>query len=337
MNRAAVEKIIIKNGFTPIFIKNGRGAVTLVVPELQGRVLATWLGEELVTYLNINDLAEPETARVFNNYGGQDRFWIGPEAGEFGFFMKEGMPSAGEHWRAPRDLNLGGFAADGLLLKREIHLTNAKNIDFHISVERKIEIINENAAARILRKPIPPDCNYSAVATINSVRNIGKHAWTEENGLPFIWILGQFPVSPNAYVCAPFVSGGDGPVYNDLYFGKIPADRIGIGGGNIIMRADGAKVTKFGVPANRCAGRAFARDPDRGIAYYTFFDSDPNGRYVNNLWNASANSQFGGDVFQSYNSGDGSFFELESVSPGLGLKPGEEATHRHGTLLMRLH
>ena len=61
--------------------------------------------------------------------------------------------------------------------------------------------------------------------------------------------------------------------------------------------------------------------------------------FVNSLWDLQKNP-FGGDVVNSYNDGPsqpggtqlGKFYELESSSPALALKPGQTATHRHLTI-----
>ena len=61
--------------------------------------------------------------------------------------------------------------------------------------------------------------------------------------------------------------------------------------------------------------------------------------YVNSMWELQA-EPFKGDVVNSYNDGPpspgvkqlGPFYELESSSPALALKPGESAAHIHRTI-----
>lgn len=334
MNPQALESLILQKGFTPVWLAGGPGGRALVVPELQGRVMAADLGGTLAGFININDISDPEQNRKFNNYGGLDRFWIGPEAGEYGFYMEDGKPVAGENWRVPRDLNQGPFrvrekGADFIVMERELNLTNARGAEFKIHVERRVE---SRAAEDGL-----------SITTINTVTNRGASAWTRATGLPFIWCLGQFPVSESAFVLAGFRPGrGMRKIYNDGYFGKIPSDRVSVvrsknwRANAVSMRADGGKVTKFGLSAARSTGSAVGVDPSRGLLYEVNFDHDPSALYINNLWTASATARFGGDVFQSYNSGDGSFFELESISPALFLTPGESQTHSHSTRVARI-
>jgi len=61
--------------------------------------------------------------------------------------------------------------------------------------------------------------------------------------------------------------------------------------------------------------------------------------YVNSMWELQ-DEPFKGDVINSYNDGPpspgakplGPFYELESSSPALELKPGESGTHIHRTI-----
>ena len=55
--------------------------------------------------------------------------------------------------------------------------------------------------------------------------------------------------------------------------------------------------------------------------------------YVNSMWKLQ-DDPFSGDVVNSYNDDGklGKFYELESSSPALALKPGATATHRQQTI-----
>ena len=106
----------------------GRARVA-VVPAYQGRVMTStaggpdgfslgWINEELI--------ASWETLEHINPYGGEDRFWFGPEGGQFAVFFEKGAPFDLEHWQTPgghrhralrapgRQLEPGRVPADGL-------------------------------------------------------------------------------------------------------------------------------------------------------------------------------------------------------------------------------
>src|SRR5438128_19474 len=76
----------------------------------------------------------------------------------------------------------------------------------------------------------------AAFESSSDVTNTGPAAWTPDAGLMSIWILGQFTPTPSTTIAIPFVPGPEttrGPIVNDAYFGKVPADRLQITG-NVI-------------------------------------------------------------------------------------------------------
>ena len=79
-------------------------AQVAVVPEYQGRVMTStaegmdgasfgWINYELIE----SGKLEPH----INLFGGEDRFWMGPEGGQFAIFFKAGDPFDLEHWQVP--------------------------------------------------------------------------------------------------------------------------------------------------------------------------------------------------------------------------------------------
>ena len=83
--------------------KSGQGRVA-VLPKMQGRVMTStaagpngysfgWINRELV--------AAGKPVQHMNAYGGEDRFWLGPEGGQFSIFFKKGVPFDLEHWYTP--------------------------------------------------------------------------------------------------------------------------------------------------------------------------------------------------------------------------------------------
>ena len=71
------------------------GMRVAVSPEWQARVMTpgSFLGaREGPSWLEINRpfIAARKDDPKFNNYGGEDRFWLGPEAGQFGLWFRRG-------------------------------------------------------------------------------------------------------------------------------------------------------------------------------------------------------------------------------------------------------
>jgi hypothetical protein len=154
----------------------------------------------------------------------------------------------------------------------------------------------------------------------------------------------MYQPSPRTTVVLPFKSGPEselGPVVNDAYFGKVPPARLKIeNSGVMYFRGDGQQRGKIGIPRKRARPVAASYDAAKSvltIVEYTLPDASI--EYVNSMWEKQK-APYGGDVVNSYNDGPpepgkkplGPFYELETSSPALALKPGERATHVHRTL-----
>jgi hypothetical protein len=131
-----------------------------------------------------------------------------------------------------------------------------------------------------------------------------------------------------------------GPVVNDAYFGKPPAERLVIGDGVLFFSGDGEFRSKIGLSPQRAAGVAGSWDPDAGVLTIVKYSRPPANEtaYVNSMWELQK-EPFAGDVVNSYNDGPpspgakplGPFYELETSSPALALKSGESAVHGQDT------
>ncbi|MCH2581603.1 MAG: hypothetical protein MK133_10455, partial [Planctomycetes bacterium] len=104
---------------------------------------------------------------------------------------------------------------------------------------------------------------------------------------------------------------------------------------------DARKGGKVGRSLERTPGLSGAFDLGRNLLTVVRFSVPQTmERYGNSTWNVTKEDPYSGDVFQSYNNGDGenpggvaadAFFELESASPVRPLRKGESISHRHAT------
>ena len=157
-----------------------------------------------------------------------------------------------------------------------------------------------------------------------------------------IWILGMMNASPDTTVAIPFKSGPEaslGKIVNANYFGPVPKERLKVKGNTIFFKGDSHYRSKIGVPPRRAKpllGSYDAKNHVLTLVQYTLPGNTT--KYVNSMWEIQQHP-FGGDVVNSYNDGPpptggkqlGAFYEIESSSPALGLKPGQTATHVHRT------
>jgi hypothetical protein len=147
-------------------------------------------------------------------------------------------------------------------------------------------------------------------------------------------------------VALPFVRGPEserGPVVNDAYFGKVPADRLVVKEGILYFRGDGKHRSKIGISRKRAMPVMGSYDADGRVLTLVEYSLPKDAKdYVNSMWEIS-DAPYGGDVVNSYNDGPpepgkpplGPFYELESSSPAAALAPGESLTHVHRTLHFR--
>lgn len=322
-----------------------------IVPAYQGRVMTStasgpdgyslgWINEELIR--------SGETLAHINPYGGEDRFWLGPEGGQYAIFFEEGAPFDLESWQTPPLIDTEPFElveADGgqAVFTRRNSLTNRAGFTFELQIDRTVRLLDAGEAEARLGSSLPPGVAFVAFETSNLVTNVGDEAWRKDTGLLSIWILGMFPPSPGATVAIPFVPGPEdelGPVVNDAYFGQVPEDRLAVSDGVVFFKADGQYRSKIGIPPKRARPVSGSYDPDRELLTLVWA-TIPEGatEYVNSMWEMQE-EPFAGDVINSYNDGPpapgakplGPFYELESSSPALELQPGESHEHVHMTL-----
>ena len=323
-----------------------------VSPALQGRVLtSTASGPDgpSLGWINREAIAKGAINPHMNAFGGEDRFWLGPEGGQFSIFFKEKDPFDLEHWFTPPPVNSEAFAVvsqstDRITFRQPMTVRNYSGTEFSVDVDREIRLLDRSAVAS-LGLGVPEGIRMAAFSSDNSIRNAGDAPWTKEAGVLSIWILGMFNPSPETTIVVPFRRGPVaelGPIVNDDYFGKVPSDRLIVDkeAGLLFFKGDGQFRSKIGVPPGRAKPFAASYDPTRGILTIVHFTIPGNVlEYVNSKWEIQDNP-FAGDVVNSYNDGPaspgaeslGSFYELESSSPAAFLAPGESLGHVHTTM-----
>jgi Family of unknown function (DUF6786) len=337
----------------PVVLSRAAGQAQVVVsPDLQGRVMTStaagpgglsfgWIGREAIA----SGVNNPH----MNSFGGEDRFWLGPEGGQFSIFFKKGDPFDLDHWWTPPPVNEGSFdvaakAEDRIRFRKLMTLTNYSGTVFDLEVDREVRVLGA-ADVAALGVAVPEGVKMVAYASDNRITNTGANAWTRETGLLSIWILGMFNPSPETTIVIPFKPGSEaelGPAVNDAYFGKVPADRLVVreGEGILFFSGDGKYRSKIGISPARVkpfAGSYDAANKALTIVHLTVPEGATD--YVNSMWEIQE-KPFAGDVVNSYNDGPaspgakplGPFYELESSSPAAALAPWKTLIHVHTTM-----
>lgn len=320
-----------------------------VAPTLQGRVLTSSLnGPQGLSHgwVNRDLIASGKIHPRFNAYGGEDRFWLGPEGGQYGIYFDPGAPFELEYSRVPAAFDREPFEvvkqdSTSIHLAKQTRFTNYSGFEFEVGVEREIRLL-EGKDLEIPDKGL----DWVAFESVNTLTNRGQAPWRQDTGLLSIWILGMFQPSPRATVVIPFLEGPDetlGKKVNDSYFGKLTPDRLKVGSDTLFFKGDGLYRSKIGVSSSRAKNVLGSWDAENGVltlVQYTL--PQPPGRYVNSMWEIQKDP-YAGDVVNSYNDGppgpgrkpEGPFFELETSSPAAALAPGQSLTHRHRTLHLK--
>lgn len=338
--------------FTKAFVlsdESGKKQVA-VVPEYQGRVMtSTADGEAGISFgwVNRDLISSGEKQPHINVYGGEDRFWLGPEGGQYSIFFKKGDPFDLDHWQTPswidtEPYNVVSQTQDRAVFSRAFQLTNYSGTQLGLEVMREIRLLSDADVERELGWAIKTSVKSVAFETVNEIKNTGSNPWKKETGLLSIWILGMFNASPETTVAIPFIEGDEkalGPIVNDTYFGKIPEERLVVKEGVMFFAADANYRSKIGVSPNRSKPVMGSYDAVNRVLTVVQFTL-PVGvtDYVNSMWEIQE-EPYGGDAVNSYNDGPpqpgaaqlGRFYELETSSPALALQPGQTGKHIHRT------
>lgn len=333
--------------------EGGQGKVA-IAPSLQGRVMTSSAKADDgqgFGWLNYDLIASGQIQEHFNPVGGEERFWLGPEGGQFSIYFKPGTSFGFENWYVPKELDTEPFDVtakdnDQISFGRRMNLLNYSGHTFNLDVERTVRILNRDKVAEIFGISLENEIDMVGFETENKLTNIGEGTWNERTGMLSIWILSMFRPSDSTYIILPYKKGSEsqlGRILTDYEFNgdPIPASRLTIleEKGVVLFKADGKSRGKVGISQKRALPMAASYDLRNNIltlAYFTLPEEEKG--YVNSLWKLQ-DKPFAGDVVNSYNDGpleDGSqlgpFYEIESSSPAAGLKKNESLIHVHGTV-----
>jgi hypothetical protein len=321
-----------------------------IAPGYQGRVMtSTADGLQGMSFGYIHRAGVEAGARQphMTVLGGEDRFWLGPEGGQFALYFPPGAAFDADHWQVPQPIDWDSWPIKtqtdrAVTFERDMTLTNYSGTTFSIQVHRTVSLLDKSGIGGTLGAMPGASTRVVAYESENRIVNTGTNTWTKETGLVSIWILGMYRPAPHTTVIVPFVPGPEaqfGPIVNDKYFGAIGDDRLRIGAHAMFFKADGQKRGKIGVPRPRARDAAGSYDPVAKVLTIVRFTLPQLATdYVNSMWEHQADP-FHGDVVNSYNDGPltpgaapmGPFYEIESSSPAAALEPGESIQHTHRT------
>ncbi len=328
------------------------GPQIIVLPAYQGRVMTSSAeGNKGASFgwVNHDFIASGTLAEHINVYGGEERFWLGPEGGQYSIFFKKDVKFTFDNWFVPKELDTEPFTLVGATktearFEKEMHLENYSGNKFDLMVNRNIKLLNKAAIDSVLNFTMPESVKAVGFESNNTLTNIGTSPWDKKSGMLSIWILSMLNATDKTTVAIPYKQGDTaklGKIVTDDYFGKVPADRLKVNNGLILFKADASQRSKIGIAPSRALPLVVSYDAANDvltIAQFTLHEG--NNEYVNSLWKIQENP-FSGDAVNSYNDGPiegkqlGKFYELESSSPAASLTPGKSVQHIHRTIHLK--
>jgi hypothetical protein len=342
-----------------LLLQRGNAAIA-VVPSYQGRVMTSTYNRDSgpgLGWLNYNLIEQgvlPKEERLgtlqdhIHVFGGEERFWLGPEGGQFGIFFEPGTEFIFEDWHTPAGIDTEEYEivnknSKEVTFSHQDTFTNWSGTKFEVEITRTVRLLTEEDIAGQLGITLPEDVEMVAYETENSIKNIGSFEWNRETGMLSIWLLGMYPPTPKTTVVIPIKEGSVdhlGPKVNDSYFGEVPDNYLKVNDHTIYFKGDGTYRSKIGIVPERSLGIAGSYVEEMGVLnIVTYNEPVPIPGYVNSIWEMQE-EPFSGDVINAYNDGApapgedplGPFYELETSSPAANLNPGETMQHSQTTI-----
>lgn len=347
-NIYSADREFLNNHTDIIELKRGESAI-IISSSWQGRIMtSTCEGDNGFSFgwINYDLISSGDTLEHMNPYGGEERLWLGPEGGQYALFFKQGDPFEYTYWQTPalmdtEKFNLANKNDTLAIFNREGKLTNYSGNEFDFSITRTIHLLEREEIIQSVQADMK-GVNAVAYRSENIIENTGAYKWTRNNGLISIWMLGMFSPSPSAIAVIPVRVGENdvlGPAVNYNYFGSIPEERLKVKDNIVYFKADGLERGKIGIPPLRSKDIMASYDSDNNA--FTLLITEIPGEvteFVNSAWELQDNP-YSGDALNSYNDGPlengsimGPFYELETSSPALALKPGEKYNHTQTTI-----
>jgi hypothetical protein len=178
--RRHVEVVVLQDG----------DARLAVVPAYQGRVMTSSAeGDGGVGFGYINDeavAAGPVAPRI-NVFGGEDRFWLGPEGGQYAIFFQPGDPFDLDHWQTPPLIDTATYEVaaqsdDRVEFAHRASVGNYGGFRFDVAIRRAVRLLDRQQVSDKLGAPIAATVKMVAHESENTLTNAGDRAWTKDQG-----------------------------------------------------------------------------------------------------------------------------------------------------------
>jgi len=294
-------------------------------------------------WLNYDLISAAAKRKQFNPVGGEERFWMGPEGGQYSIYFKKNDSFNIAHWQVPSFIDTETYKIvqsnnTSVTFAATAGFSNYSGTAFSIQIERKISLLTKEDLQYKLKTSIAGNIHFVGFETANTITNTGDADWTKDKGLLSVWLLGMFTPGPGTKVIIPFRSIPNAKNYiTSDYFGKIPAERLSVTDSVLFFTTDGKYRSKIGLSPRIAKPIAAAFDFKKNVLTVVVPEISEKGSYVNSKWQLQK-EPYKGDVINSYNDGPladgtqmGPFLEIESSSAAMMLKKAEKGVYKQTT------
>lgn len=329
-----------------VLLEAASGARVVVAPDYQARVMTSSPHRDgpSLGWINRAFLGANTSGTAYDNYGGEERLWFGPQGGPSGFFQPAAGDARSPAWQVPDGLQAAGWSVSGhgasfVTLECLLTLTNRQRNRFAMRVEREIRLLSASKLEGLLGTALPAELGWVAYESNNRITNIGDSAWDPGSQSLHPWLLGTFPASREA--CAFLISqrpAGVSPVAPQAAGAELVSEAETGGTADVDslprLRCDGERAARIQLACDKALGWAASYAPHQrrltllGIRWEAPVPAGPRGSSppapCDAGWLAASNG--GRDP------GEGlcpaGVYELEASAPLLALAPGETTEAR---------
>src|SRR4051812_37884811 len=95
-----------------VIVLRGEGdAAVALSPQYQARVMTSAVSRSgrSLGWIHHAFIESKKSGTQFDNFGGEDRFWLGPEGGQFGLYFPPAAPFTFDAWQTPHAMQEGAW------------------------------------------------------------------------------------------------------------------------------------------------------------------------------------------------------------------------------------
>ena len=283
-----------------ILLRNGLAAVA-VAPAYQGRVMTStfeeesgpsfgWINRPVISQGILSESERKGTLQEhIHVFGGEERFWMGPEGGQYALFFKPGVSFDFNNWKTPAAIDTDSYEVvaqqeDSVSVHHVCDFRNYSGTHFLVGIDRTVSMLQENDLEVVLGQKVPQGLEFVGYKSDNRITNRGKEPWDPESGLLSIWILGMYkPVAIYNYYDSTFV-----PKKRQTHWVvsmthtlvQSPPDCLYVRNNTVFFRGDGQRRGKIGVGPKWSKGVAGSYDAVGKVLTLVSYDVKRRSRWL---------------------------------------------------------